>query len=185
MNDRFSLCIAALLFLSCISCAPRITETQCRQGDWYEIGRRDGALGKPITAFDRYADACFEYEVKPDRKAYFEGRDAGLEAYCTYQNGLEQGKLGRVYRHVCPADLEPDYLAGYRRGKEIKAITRKLQKLERRQRSIDHQIKEKERKLIASKLSDRERRALRYDLKQLDIEYREIAWKIKELEGQL
>lgn len=93
MNNKFSLCVVAFLLLTSLSCTLRITETQCREGNWYEIGRRDGALGRPISTFDRYVNGCFEYEVKPDRKAYFEGRYAGLERYCTYQNGLEQGKL--------------------------------------------------------------------------------------------
>jgi len=162
------------------SCAS-LSKNQCLQANWYEIGNRDGSLGKPRSLFQSHYDACLEYGVHADRQAYYRGRAEGLQSYCTYDNGLAQGKLGKSYKQVCPPGLEADFLAGFEKGKRVHAYQSKVAALENRCKSIERQIKSKEKKLYSSNTSDQERTALRNDLRVLDLQYREAAMELKVL----
>jgi len=163
------------------SCAS-MSKSQCLQADWYEIGNRDGSLGKPRTLFQSHYDTCLEYGVHADRQAYYRGRAEGLQSFCTYDNGLAQGKLGKIYRQICPPELEPDFLAGFEKGKRIHVFESKIAALEKRQQSIERQIKAKEQKLYDSDTSDRKRTQLRNDLRVLDLQYRQTSMELKVLQ---
>ena len=102
-------------FLGCAT----LSKNECLEADWFEIGRKDGIMGKPRALFQKHCDACRDYNVSPDRNIYYAGRREGLTIFCTEDNGFEQGRLGRKYHYVCPADFEPEFLAGYFRGREI------------------------------------------------------------------
>ena len=54
--------------------------------------------------------------TEDDKKAYLKGREVGIPRYCTRQNGFSEGKSGDYYRNVCPPDLDPAFLRGYKLG---------------------------------------------------------------------
>ena len=117
-----------------------------------------------------------------DRQAYYRGRAEGLQSFCTYNNGLAQGKQGRTYKQVCPPELEPDFLAGFEKGKRIHVYESKIATLENRRQSIERQIQKKEQKLYSSDISDQKRTELRSDLKVLDLQYRQASMELKVLQ---
>jgi len=100
----------------------------------------------------------------------------------TEHSGFKKGRAGRSYSYVCPPALEPDFLAGYDKGKALHKYESKVSSLEKRLETIDKQIQDKEKKLYSDGLSKEKRDQFRSDLKYLDLEYRDIARELKLLE---
>lgn len=95
-----------------------VSATPCVGIDWFEIGRRDGALGKPASALQQHYREC-ENGVLPDPELYDSGRNAGLVDFCTAQSGFEIGRSGTPYMAVCPEHLERKFLPSYEQGKRV------------------------------------------------------------------
>ena len=178
---------AIIIFLSVVfvvffsGCAT-LSKNECLEADWHELGYRDGSTGKPRSVFQKHSEACIKHNVRADREAYYRGRHEGLSVYCTPDSGFSQGRHGRKYNYVCPPDLEPDFLAGYRRGREIYKYESKIFSLQRRLRSIESQIQTKEKQLYSSNLSKEQRAKIRADIKYLDIEYRDTIRELRHWE---
>ena len=96
-----------------------MSESECINADWREVGRNDGLEGKRQTQLARHYDACIRYGITPDRDEYMSGRQAGLTIYCTQDSGYWEGRNGTGYQRVCPASSEPAFLTGYRAGQSV------------------------------------------------------------------
>ena len=105
----------AMLLSSCAS----MSEVDCYYTDWYAKGLVDGANGSTMERFNRYVKDCSRHGVTPDRTDYIDGREEGLESYCTQSHGYEMGRHGRYYNYVCPSSLEADFFSGYNPGKRL------------------------------------------------------------------
>ena len=172
------LCVAMIAsFLGCAT----LSKNECLEADWFEIGRKDGMIGKPRALFQKHVDACKKHDISPNRNDYYAGRDAGLSIYCTENNGFEQGRRGKRYQYVCPPDLEPEFLNGFNQGREIYKYESKVASLERRLKKIEKQIEDKEKKLHSSKLSDKKRTTIRSEIKSLEVEYRDAVRELTSL----
>jgi hypothetical protein len=177
--ERLLRCILLIFIISIISSCATLSKNECLEANWFEIGYRDGSMGRPRALYQEHHKACIEHRVTGDREVYYKGREAGLLSYCTYDTGYKQGTLGRAYRYVCPQDLEPDFLAGHAKGKEIYKYKKKIASLENRRMNIERQIKNLEKQMYSSKLNDTQRTKIRSDLKYLDIEYRDVVRELK------
>lgn len=106
--------IASLLIISlaALSGCSAISEEECLLGDWYQIGLSDGNNGKRNNSA-KYSKECLEYQVTIDSKLYNEGRNTGLQSFCTYENGVLLGSANKRYNNVCPAELSKGFLSGY------------------------------------------------------------------------
>ncbi len=181
MRKSFPLILSFTIIVAFSGCAT-LSKNECLEADWFEIGRRDGAMGKPRALFQQHRDACLKHSISPNRDAYYEGRDEGLKFYCTKDNGFKQGRLGRRYQYVCPEELEAEFLAGYVEGKEVREYESKIASLKRRLQEIESEIEKKEGKLYSSRLSSEQRTKIRSDIRSLDMEYRDIVRELKYLE---
>jgi hypothetical protein len=181
MRKFFVFILSISLMVAFSGCAT-LSKNECLEADWFEIGRRDGIMGKPRALFQRHTDACLKHGVNPDRDGYYEGREEGLKFYCTEDNGFKQGRLGNEYQYVCPPEFEPDFLAGYVKGSEIHEYESKIASLERRLERIDSEIKKKESKLYSSEVSSEQKAEIRSEVRSLDLEYREISRELRYLE---
>ena len=177
LKNIFAVAIVAVL----TGCAT-LSKNECLEADWFEIGRRDGMLGKQRSVFQNHYEACLKHQIRADRQAYHNGRTNGLKFFCTEENGFNLGRRGRSYRHVCPPGLESEFLAGFSKGKILYKHESKVVASEKRLKKIEHQIQEKEKLLSSSKLSDEKRAEIRSDLKYLDIEHRDVIRELKYLE---
>lgn len=108
-----------LLAVSIIGGCATMSESECINADWREVGRNDGLEGRRQTQLARHYDACIKYGITPDRDEYMAGREAGLTVYCTQDSGYWEGRNGAGYDRVCPATSEPAFLAGYRAGQSV------------------------------------------------------------------
>ncbi|WP_296819031.1 DUF2799 domain-containing protein [Brevundimonas sp.] len=151
-----------------------LSEEQCLVGDWYGIGVSDGASGYAMSRIDDHTEACARHGVSPNMTAYAEGRARGLLSYCTPQVGFREGREGDGYAHVCPADLEPDFLAAYSDGRlvhaaitAVNAANSDLYRYQQQARDIETQIRNEEAALGAEGLTDEQRRVIRERIRRL------------------
>lgn len=121
--------IAALMLAGCAG----MSEQACLVADWQTIGFEDGAAGRSEATIGAHRQACSRHGVAPDLESYRAGHAAGVTTYCRASRGFEVGRSGALYQGVCPAPLEPDFIAAYNSG-------RQLYELETALRSIDATI---------------------------------------------
>src|SRR5690554_6332159 len=86
-----------------------MSEKECLTVNWEEQGFRDGRAGHPRARVEDHRDACSKVGVIPDLVRYQKGREQGVLEYCTPQNALAEGRVGRHYRNACPVSLERDF----------------------------------------------------------------------------
>src|SRR5258708_25783105 len=113
---RTSLLVVAVVTVA--GCAA-MSKRECQLGDWHTAGVDDGAMGIPVTRLADYAKACGKYSISPDLATYRTGYDLGLETYCRDSNGFAVGSRGAAYEGVCPANLEVQFLQGFRVGHQL------------------------------------------------------------------
>lgn len=169
-------CVALSFLFSLTSACATLSQSECLQANWHDIGQRDGTQGYARERLEEHKTACAEYGVMPDPNAYHEGRRAGLEIYCTAVNGLEQGKAGATYNHVCPAELETAFLKNHKLGHEIYELAQQIRK-------IEHEIEKKEKRLGKDDLSDQQRKQVRDEIRDLDGERARVRRSVSVLEG--
>lgn len=158
-------CFALLGALTLLSGCATLSEGQCRTMSWEQLGRMDGRQGYPTSRLFDHEKACAEYGISINREEYYQGRDLGLLDYCTAENGYQEGRKGARYHGVCPAKLEPEFLARYRDGQFVHDADNALKRLEEQIDRIEHQ-------LDSDKLDNKERRQLDRELRDLYRDYR-------------
>lgn len=170
---------AALIGLAAVvlllpGCAT-LSEGECLTADWYQIGQQDGRHGFQRARFHKHQKACAEHGVRPDEAAYYAGRLAGLESYCTPASGFNRGRAGDKYTGVCPAEWEPAFLREYRRGEELHALDGEIERVEREIDAKEAQLDEDD---TGDELADR----LRRELRELHRELRYLSRELIDLE---
>ncbi|MFT5794479.1 MAG: hypothetical protein ACI8PP_002583 [Candidatus Pseudothioglobus sp.] len=104
------LCLAIGLLSSCAS----LSKDECLYADWQIIGYEDAAAGRGVSRLGEHRKACADHAVVPDKVAYEDGYDEGLQTFCTFDRGLSQGRKGEAANAVCHASL--DFLDGHDSG---------------------------------------------------------------------
>ena len=170
-DKRFLICGMALVGMLLSSCVKLMNEKECSIADWDAIGFEDGAGGDPFDRFNRRREDCAEYGVVAKLNQYQTGRQRGLEqVYCTKQKGIEEGLEGRTYQYVCPANLEPDFLAGYEPAIEVFKVTEEIRAVEDEIEEVEEELEDpnlsaESREMLTDRLSDLSREAGRLEIK--------------------
>lgn len=112
-----SILLGSALALTGCATTPKITTAQCEQGNWQDIGQRDGMLGRSRAYFGQYVAACPNVNpASPVREQWEAGRQKGLKTYCTELNAYKLGREGYSWQPVCPLEgiekLEEAYSQG-------------------------------------------------------------------------
>lgn len=174
---------AALLSitLSMLASCASMDKSECLTADWRTIGFEDGAKGKNETAISEYRKDCAEHGVTPDLTAYRKGHREGTERYCTTRNGFAVGKSGSSYQNSCGADLEPDFLTGYRDGQQLYSLQRAVNNarsaVEKQQRlltTLEQDIETKTELLVEDGLKKEQRIALLDEIDAMKGQYVEV-----------
>lgn len=132
-------------------CAASLSENQCKANDWYTVGYSDGSQGFNTSRLLRHDDACLDHGIVPDRMQYTAGWNAGIQQFCTPENGFDLGERGASYNRVCPADVEPEFHAAYSNGRHLfiaatevaqieSAIDQRSARIEEMQRDMQHAV---------------------------------------------
>jgi hypothetical protein len=143
---------SALVLLACLvlgSCQT-LSKEECAVADWRVIGEQDGAAGyNPQDRFARHVKACTKAGVAADQSAWYQGYQQGLPRYCTPLNGLSVGSQGDSYGNVCPTNLDAGFREGYDLGRIHYEKKREISNAESRIRSLEQQIRDDEKLLVA------------------------------------
>lgn len=164
-------CVIPLTLVSLLSACATLSESECRTGDWYNIGVRDGQNGYESRAAD-HADACRKQKVKPDLTQYNRGRNEGLRSYCTAANGYQVGLRGTPAGNVCPSESQAAFQSAYQRGYQRFKIQRDLDQTEYRISQYAYQ-KDKIQDKIQGAGNDKDRRRYQRELDNLNQQYKD------------
>ncbi len=180
---------AAILVLA--GCAT-LSKEECQVADWNTIGFEDGARGMTTSRIANHRKACAEHGIQPDMAAYQAGHAKGVRSYCQPAKGYRLGTRGRSYNGVCPADLENPFLAAYKEGKKIHAITRSISTKKRQVKAkqkelktVKEQLAEKEALIIGSGTPPAQRAVLMTETKELNQKQGTLESQLRDLELEL
>ncbi len=152
--------LAGLLILT--SCAT-LSKEECRRGDWYSLGMRDGVNGEPAVQIEKHRKACAEHGIRPDEKLYMDGRAGGLREYCLIDNAFRSGLSGRQYKGVCPDVINLTFFrynnvayTVYQTREEIKKLHSEISNIQSKLES--NKTTDKERIHLRGEIRDREKK---------------------------
>ncbi len=118
MKSRWTSLVSIVAVLALSGCAS-MSADECAVSDWRTIGFEDGVQGHSGDRLGNHRKACAKHGVAPDFEAYQSGRQEGLRQYCQPSRGFNVGTSGARYNGVCPADMEPDFVAAYNSGHRL------------------------------------------------------------------
>lgn len=134
---RYLFLLTAALFLS--ACAT-LNEDQCRAGNWFDIGVRDGSNGRSSDFIFEHAKACNEFGIAPRAAPWRKGRIEGLKQYCTVSNAYRIGQRGQHLNPVCTGDNLLRLERANDRGLRWHDIQRRIRDAEREISEINSEL---------------------------------------------
>lgn len=140
-----------------------LSQEECLNADWYDIGARDGAEGYPANRWADHRRSCSEYRIQPDWEAYRAGWEEGINNYCTPERGFQEGRKGAGYAKVCPPQRERAFLREYRIGQEMYEQERRIEELEREQERRESERRQREEHSHSENRRDESERTERLD----------------------
>jgi len=186
MKIRIALAMVALFAMQ--GCAT-MSQEECLASDWYAIGFEDGAQGRNADRIGKHRKACANYNVTPDLVAYQEGREKGLREFCRPQTGFAVGQRGQSYSGICPADLEPAFVAAYQEGKHLYSLRAQVNNTTRMLALRKEELHELEEDMVGiaaavidSETTNEERAILLIDAKDMAFRRGELEHEILHLE---
>ncbi len=173
-------------------CASGLSKDECNTADWRTIGYEDGVQGRPEGRIGKHREACAKHGVGLNFEAYRRGWEEGVRRYCKASNGYYQGRRGRQYTGVCPAQLEGDFLQAYRKGREIHDLEADLQRTVRklnynrdRLTDIEVQMRDAGIELVSADVTTERRVVLLDELRKLEQQRAATKAQIPTLEAEL
>lgn len=186
MISRLAVAMSVILVLGGCS---TMSKEECLVSDWQAIGFEDGARGYTADRIGQHRKACSDYGIAPDLAAYRQGRDEGLEHFCTPQNGFNLGSAGGAYAGVCPKSLATDFSAAYAEGlrlhdlrSRVSGVDYQISSLKRQVSDLEGQIDANEQTIIASETRNLERARLLLETKDLVDQREDLQDRIHDLE---
>lgn len=168
-----------------------MSEQACVTADWRTIGFEDGTVGRSPGNIGSYRSACAEHGVAPDLDAYRAGHSEGVQSYCRESNGFAVGHSGAAYQGVCPASLEPAFLAEYNAGRHLHELEAALYGVESRiassyqaQENIKQELTSIAAKMIAAETTAEQRVAMVTRSADLGRRFGELTTEIRDLERE-
>lgn len=187
MSATRLLSLAAALYL--IAGCSGMSEQACVTADWRTVGFEDGTLGRSEATIGRYRQQCADHGVAPDLDTYRAGHADGVRVYCRESNGFAVGHSGATYQGVCPADLEPDFVAEYNAGRRLNELESALASVDSRiasnyraQENIKQELTDIAARMVATDTTPEQRVAMVTRSADLGRRYGELTNEIRDLE---
>jgi len=187
--SRASFCL--IIAVSTLSGCAGMSEQECVTLDWRTVGFEDGTQGRPVGTIGNYRQACSKYGVSSDLESYRAGHADGVEVYCRPARGFDVGHRGTSYQGVCPAQLEPDFLAAYNSGRHLYELESTLRRIEgqiagnhRAQENIKKELTAIGVAMVSDETSPEQRVLLVSDAAELGQRYGELSAQIDVLEEE-
>ena len=106
-----------------------------------ELGERDGVSGVPGERIERYVNQCSDYDIVVDAEAYEQGRQLGLQTYCSRESGYMVGMQNETYRDVCLGTLRQGFLDAYSTGQAIYVAKAAMLSADNRIRAAENELR--------------------------------------------
>ena len=187
---RVSTCVAIAVLAS--GCASGLSREECNTADWRTIGYEDGVQGRSEARISGHRKACARHGVGLNLETYRSGWDEGVRRYCQAGNGYHQGRRGKSYSGVCPAQLEADFLTAYRAGRELYGLeagvqrtARKLKHKRKHLADIEVDMRDTGIELVTTGVTTERRIILLDELRKLEQERSATKAQIPALEAEL
>ncbi|MDP4991196.1 MAG: DUF2799 domain-containing protein [Marivita lacus] len=132
--------LAGLAALTLVASCATLSEEECLQGNWREIGQRDGQAGRTASFIAEHAKACEKAGVVPNQSLWEQGRQAGLPAYCTPAKVYGEGRSGRSLSPVCPSAQLPALQLANDRGRAWYRLTNEINGINSEISQLQNQI---------------------------------------------
>lgn len=165
IRSRLGRLLGLVFMAGGLSACASLSEKECLTVNWGDLGYRDGRQGHALSRIEDHRQACSKVGMTPNSEQYLAGREKGLLEYCTPASALHEGRLGRRYRHACPAQLESMFMAYHGLGLAVYTAQQQWDSLDRQvqqmQRSLDKEKEETKRKQLRVELRELERRSRR------------------------
>jgi hypothetical protein len=178
--------VCSALLLSLIAGCATLSESECRVGDWRQLGYVDGLKGYGLPRLADHGKACARYGIVPDATAWQLGYFEGQVRYCTPRSGYEQGRDGNSYANVCPPMADDDFRPAWEDGRRVAALLSTLAEDDRRSAVYLDAAREGrapvERPAL---LTRRERIALDRDYERLAFDYEQVQSDLTNLDAEL
>jgi len=139
-----------ILFALVLTGCSSMSKDECLTVDWRTVGYEDGVDGYPADRIAQHRKACAKYGVATDLTAYQQGRLQGLQEYCKPANGYRLGVRGANYYGVCPASLEPGFVAAFDSGHQLYVLEARVSNTDRQLDYKRQELQEAERGIITS-----------------------------------
>lgn len=151
--------LAATVLAGCAT----LTEDQCRQVDWKDLGRRDGTQGQSPDRVADHAKACAKAGIRPDEAMWRAGWREGVASYCTPKVAWSEGSRNQSYQGACRDLDEAGFLRWHRSGQDLYRTRTERERARSEIDRLEAQLKKAEK--------DDERKTLRERIRGLDVEH--------------
>ena len=127
------LLIAGLLLSA--GCSTHMSQEQCESANWHAIGVSDAWHNELASHAQDYVDACEDYGVSPNLKAWRSGYLSALHNQCPASLALDYVVKGKTYTGPCLADPEfnrtlKSNAEEAKKKAEINRIEKRIQEIE-------------------------------------------------------
>jgi hypothetical protein len=184
--------IGAFVGMAALSGCSSMSANECMATDWRMVGYEDGVVGYSGNRIGKYRKACGEHGIAPDLTQYQAGRDQGLREFCKPVNGFRTGARGSGYNGVCPAELDPAFMAAYESGRQLYTLRSRVGSTAGEIDSMRHEIERIDKDLVSTgarildpTITHEQRAQLLLDSKQMAERKGEIKTLIPQLEADL
>ena len=103
-----------------------IAAADCRTGNWYATGVIDGADGQQPNFIRSYRRECRRIGVRINARDWQEGREAGLEHYCSRGNASDNGQRRRSFEPICKGH-DQSFTRADQRGEELRRLNEEFE----------------------------------------------------------
>jgi hypothetical protein len=156
--------LAGLALLGSLGGCASLSKSECLNANWEDVGIRDGANGRPEEYLIQHTTACAKVNVVPDRGAWSQGRERGLERFCQPQRMYNIGEYGGTLDIGICRNFDQERLShAYEVGRDVNRRQHALNEIDTELRDIRTRLENKE-------LAQKERERLAYRLGQLEYE---------------
>lgn len=128
---HISVLLILLVTLGLAACGS-LTEAQCRQNRWYEVGYNDGIEGASPTLLARHHKTCADYGITPNAILWSQGRQEGLKQYCTVNTALRLGRQYRMMNEVCTGEHSHQLYALNQQTRRVQYLSDEIRNNHRR-----------------------------------------------------
>lgn len=156
-------------------CASGLSRDECNTADWRTIGYEDGVQGRSEARISGHRKACARHGVALNFETYRSGWEEGVRRYCQPGSGYHQGRRGKSYSGVCPAQMEAGFLQAYRAGRElydleagVQRTARKLKHKRKRLADIELDMRDTGIELVTTGVTTERRVILLDELRKLE-----------------